>query len=167
MRLYVLHSVRFTKPPPINHLSTSCLLLNLIILTVAYLLQILSPLEAANPKREQPSNYRIFFSFLFNSSWVVLESVPRLSVHIAFTHWLRLLHLDDGTSCTLPLPFFVSLCSTSPPLSGRDWKTRWQRDKGHEVLIVIRVCACVRVCVKPVTERDRIGITEWETCLKK
>lgn len=46
--------------PPINHTRTSCLLLNRIIPTVAYLSQILSPLEATNPKRKQLSKYSFF-----------------------------------------------------------------------------------------------------------
>lgn len=142
----------------INHMSPSCLLLNRIILTVAYLTQTLSPLEAANPKRKQPSKY--FFIHL-SSSWVVLEPVPSMSVHITFAHSLSLLHLDERT--LLASSPFVPRRSTSPPLSegagvkdkvteGQGtWSARW-------------LCEGSDWARKSTDERRG---ADWETCLKK
>lgn len=114
--------------------------LNRIILTVAYLLQILSPWGHRSEKKTALKILPSFF-FLFNSSCVVPEAVLNLSVHILFNHWLYLLH-HVGSSCSLLLP----LCLCAPPpflcLGGRYWKTIWRRDKGHE-LLTVNVCVCL------------------------
>lgn len=142
-------------------MSTSRWHLNRIILTVAYLLQILSPWGHRSEKKTALKILPSFFSF--SNSPCRTEVLLNLSVHIPFDHCLCLLR-HVGSSCSLLLP----LCLCAPPpslcLGGRYWRTLWQRDQGHEVLIVnvwVFVCLC---------EADReksTEIREWEMSLKK
>lgn len=151
-RLYVFRSVR----PLTDHTSPSCWQLNQIILTVAYLLQILSPWRHRSEKKPALKiSAFFFFSTLPVSSsnqFPACQFISLQSLTASPSSWWLL----------TPSSSSVPLRSTSLPLSGTEL-LKGNLTEGQEAL-----CACLSLCClkSPLQGCFLLVLTNLKVCLR-